>query len=238
MFTRKKINERAKHLKIVNFKTARNNTRKFTEMYNKLTSSAGEKESELISKKMTEDSSNLGGISWDKLKEKGYTRFTELGKNPASFGNACDIKKGETISPHTWHTEKKEVWTTLTGRIQFYIDHDWYLELNEQLPIHKNPPTSGGDYPFTLTGGHTRWSIHSIMRTDPGLLRLQRGEPFVLISVKDAVFLTSQKLKYRELNMNLPIFPSILLFHPIRYIAVIQDNILKLNVLLAFLWFQ
>ncbi|PJB14701.1 MAG: hypothetical protein CO118_07195 [Flavobacteriales bacterium CG_4_9_14_3_um_filter_32_8] len=182
----KKIKERAKHLKIVNFKTARNNTRKFTEMYNKLTSSAGEKESELISKKMTEDSSNLGGISWDKLKEKGYTRFTELGKNPASFGNACDIKKGETISPHTWHTEKKEVWTTLTGRIQFYIDHDWYLELNEQLPIHKNPPTAGGDYPFTLTGGHARWSIHSIMRTDPGLLRLQRGEPFVLISVKDA----------------------------------------------------
>ena len=182
----KKIKERSEKLGIVDFKTARNKNRKFTNMYKTLTSKANENESELISKKMTEASSNLGGISWEKLKEKGYTPFTSVGSNPASFGNACDIKKGETISPHTWHTEKKKVWTTLSGRIQFYIDHDWYLELKEQLPIHKNPPKAGGDYPFTLTGGHTRWSIHSMMRTDPGLLRLQRGGPFVLISVKDA----------------------------------------------------
>jgi len=182
----KKIKERSKKLKIVNFKTALKKNRKFTDMYKTLTSYAKDKESELISKRMTEESTNLGGISWEKLKEHGYTRFSAVGTNPASFGNACDIKKGETISPHTWHTEKKNVWTTLTGRIQFYIDHDWYLELKEQLPIHKDPPKAGGDYPFTLTGGHTRWSIHSLMRTDPGLLRLQRGEPFVLISVKDA----------------------------------------------------
>lgn len=182
----KKISERSKKSGIVNFKTARKKTRKFTDMYKTLTSSIKENESELISKRMTEESSNLDGISWEKLKENGYTRFSAVGTNPASFGNACDIKKGETISPHTWHSEKKEVWTTLSGRIQFYIDHDWYLELKEQLPIHKDPPKSGGDYPFVLTGGHTRWSIHSLMRTDPGLLRLQRGEPFVLISVNDA----------------------------------------------------
>ncbi len=182
----KKIKERSQKSGIVNFKTARRKTRKFTNMYSSLTSYAGEKDSELISKKMTEDSGNLGDISWGKLKEVGYTRFSAIGRNPASFGNACSIKKDETISPHTWHTEKKEVWTTLSGRIQFYIDHDWYLELSEQLPIHKNPPKAGGDYPFVLTSGHTRWSIHSLMRTDPCLLRLQRGEPFVLIAISDA----------------------------------------------------
>ena len=135
---------------------------------------------------MVEDSSNLGGVSWEELQKKGYVRFSELGNHPANFGNACSIDPNETISPHTWHTEEKKTWATLSGRVQFYIDHDWYLELGEQLPIHKDPPKSGGDYPMTLTGGHARWSIHSQWRTDPVLLRLQRGEPCAYISVEDA----------------------------------------------------
>ena len=55
----KKIKERSRKLKIVNFKTARKKNRKFTEMYKSLTSFAKEKESELISKRMTEESTNL-----------------------------------------------------------------------------------------------------------------------------------------------------------------------------------
>jgi nitrate reductase alpha subunit len=70
--------------------------------------------------------------------------------------------------------------------MQFYIDHPFYLELGEALPVHKDPPLAGGNYPLTLTGGHTRWSIHSAWRDHAPLLRLQRGTPVVYMSTADA----------------------------------------------------
>jgi anaerobic selenocysteine-containing dehydrogenase len=58
--------------------------------------------------------------------------------------------------------------------------------MGEQLPIHKDPPTAGGRYPLQLTGGHTRWSIHSAWRDDKLMLRQQRGEPVAYMSTADA----------------------------------------------------
>jgi nitrate reductase alpha subunit len=109
-----------------------------------------------------------------------------LGRNPINFAQASDIPADDTISPYTWHTRDKKPWPTLTGRVQFYIDHDWYLELGEELPTHKAPPKAGGNHPLIMTGGHTRWSIHATWRTDPLMLRLQRGEPCMWVSVEDA----------------------------------------------------
>ncbi|HYA36025.1 MAG TPA: molybdopterin dinucleotide binding domain-containing protein, partial [Candidatus Binataceae bacterium] len=131
-------------------------------------------------------SSNLQGIEWEELKKNGFARYTGVGKSIVSIGNACDIKPNETISPFTWHTEQKMVYPTLTRRIQFYIDQELYLELGEELPIHKDPPSSGGNYPLVLSGGHTRWSIHSGWRDDALMLRQQRGEPVMYMSVADA----------------------------------------------------
>lgn len=37
-----------------------------------------------------------------------------------------------------------------------------------------------------MTGGHTRWSMHSIWRASEELLRLQRGEPVAYVSISDA----------------------------------------------------
>ncbi len=131
-------------------------------------------------------SSNLRGIEWEELKKKGYARYTSMGNSIMSIGNACDIKPDETISPFTWHTEQKMVYPTLTRRIQFYIDQELYLELGEELPVHKDPPSSGGNYPLVLSGGHTRWSIHAAWRDDALMLRQQRGEPVMYMSVADA----------------------------------------------------
>ena len=47
--------------------------------------------------------------------------------------------------------------------------------------MYKPPPPAGGRHPFTLTGGHTRWSIHAMWRDHAMMLRLQRGEPVVLV---------------------------------------------------------
>ncbi|UCE86940.1 MAG: molybdopterin-dependent oxidoreductase, partial [Deltaproteobacteria bacterium] len=130
--------------------------------------------------------SNLDGIGWQQLKDEGFARYTELGLGFANIGNATDIAPNETITANTWHTEKKLPWPTLTRRIQFYIDHDFFLELSEELPIHKDNPAIGGDYPLQMTGGHARWSIHASWRDEAHMLRLQRGEPVVVMGSADA----------------------------------------------------
>jgi DMSO reductase family type II enzyme molybdopterin subunit len=129
---------------------------------------------------------NLGGMRWDELSSKGFERYTGLGLDLVNIGNATDIRPGETITSNTWHTEKKMPWPTLTRRIQFYIDHPFYMELGEELPVHKDPPKIGGDHPLQMTGGHARWSIHASWRDEPNLLRLQRGEPVMIMNPRDA----------------------------------------------------
>jgi DMSO reductase family type II enzyme molybdopterin subunit len=130
--------------------------------------------------------SNLGGVRWKELKEKGFARFTGLGSGYLNNGIAADIAPGETITANTWHTEKKQPWPTLTRRMQFYIDQDLYLELGEELPVHKDDPPIGGDYPLILTGGHTRWSIHAMWRDEKHMLQLQRGVPVAFVAAEDA----------------------------------------------------
>jgi nitrate reductase alpha subunit len=106
--------------------------------------------------------------------------------NPTYIGNSSDIEPDQTIVSNSWHVQKKVPWPTLTRRIQFYIDHRFYQELGEVLPVHKDNPALGGDYPLEMTGGHARWSIHSMQR-DQGLIsRLQRGEPAIFIGKRDA----------------------------------------------------
>ncbi|MCB1679352.1 MAG: molybdopterin-dependent oxidoreductase [Halioglobus sp.] len=131
--------------------------------------------------------SNVGDINWEKLKEKGFQRFTSLGENGyLNIGNATDVSEHETITACTWHTQDKQPWPTLTRRLQFNIDHPFYEELGEMLPVHKDNPGMGGDYPLVLTGGHTRWSIHASWRDQQHMLQLNRGEPTIFVGMQDA----------------------------------------------------
>ena len=132
-------------------------------------------------------STNMGSIDWKKLKEKGFQRFTAVGDAYANIGNATDIHENETITAGLWHTEKKMPWPTLTRRMQFCIDHPFYEELGETLPVHKDQPRIGGDYPLQLTGGHTRWSIHASWRDQKYMQQLNRGQPVIYIGVEDAM---------------------------------------------------
>jgi nitrate reductase alpha subunit len=76
--------------------------------------------------------------------------------------------------------------STLTRRMQFYLDHDWFVEAGEALPVHRPHPLLGGDYPFHQTGGHGRESVHSIWISNPLILRLTRGVPSLLINKEAA----------------------------------------------------
>lgn len=133
-------------------------------------------------------SSNVGGITqWKQIKDRGFMRFTAMGDNGASnISNATDIVPNQTMVAGTYHTEKKIPWPTLTRRLQFCIDHPFYEELGEVLPVHKAPPSFTGKHPIQLTGGHTRWSIHASYIDHHHLLRLQRGQPVVFVNASDA----------------------------------------------------
>jgi len=109
-------------------------------------------------------------------------RFIETGDHWTS-----PIEDGEAYTPWKRYVQDKEPWPTFTGRQQYYVDHDWFLELDEALPTHKEGPTNtGGSYPLSYNTPHSRWAIHSTWRDNEHMLRLQRGEPTVFLNPQDA----------------------------------------------------
>jgi len=128
------------------------------------------------------------GTNLKYMREHGIVRFVDVSIfDPVTMNLATDIKPDEPIIPLTWHTgEKKIPYPTYNRRIQFYIDHPWFLEAKEELPVHKDNPKIGGNYPLRLTSGHQRWSIHSIWISNEQLLRTHQGRPFMFMSPEDA----------------------------------------------------
>jgi len=184
----KAIQERAKERGIERFTDRSGETRRLDRVYDELTFGGrypADGEEDFL-RDILEMTTNLGDVSWEELKEKGFARYTGVGMDFVSIGNATDFAPNETITANTWHTNKKMPWPTLTRRMQFYIDHPFYLELGEALPVHKDSPAVGGDLPLQMTGQHARHSIHASWRDSKILLRLQRGEPVVLMSRSDA----------------------------------------------------
>jgi anaerobic selenocysteine-containing dehydrogenase len=127
------------------------------------------------------------GTTWDEAIKRGVVPVKHNGLY-GMFNHMCtDVDFSRPLYPNAWQVEEKESWPTLTGRQQFYLDHDWYVAAGEALPVHKAPPAAGGRFPLRMTGGHTRWSIHTIWRSEAALLRLQRGAPVVYINKDDAL---------------------------------------------------
>jgi DMSO reductase family type II enzyme molybdopterin subunit len=132
-------------------------------------------------------SSATKGIELEDLRrEGGALRIQSLGPEGGTAGIYSEYALDEPVVPLRDFVEKKRPYPTLTGRQQFYIDHPWFLELDEALPTHKEPPPAGGDHPFVLTGCHTRWSIHAMWRDHGLMLQMQRGEPVVFLNDGDA----------------------------------------------------
>ncbi|MGI6458274.1 MAG: molybdopterin-dependent oxidoreductase [bacterium] len=139
---------------------------------------------------LTTDEEAVNFIMSHSPETKGYTyhgiqeqprRFVEIDEEAWN----SDIEEGRAYTPFTHQIEKKRPWRTLTGRQQFYIDHPWYIDLAEQLPVHK-PPQDDPEFPLYWNTPHGRWSIHSTWRDNRFLLRLQRGLPIVYIHPDDA----------------------------------------------------
>lgn len=143
----------------------------------------GARDEEAVTRFMLATSRAAQGITLEELRARGgAVRLRDVGEESSWTGIYSEYRQDEPVVPMRHFVEEKRPYPTLTGRQQFYIDAPLFLEVGEELPIHKEPPAAGGNYPFTLTGGHTRWSIHSIWRDQDLMLRLQRGEPVVFLN--------------------------------------------------------
>ncbi|MGN6129778.1 MAG: nitrate reductase subunit alpha [Nocardioidaceae bacterium] len=114
---------------------------------------------------------------------------------------------GRRYTPFTINVERLKPWHTLTGRMHFYLDHDWMAEVGEGLPVYRPPlnmaslfsePAVGELHEGPTTGGqvaglavryltpHNKWSIHSEYQDNLFMLSLSRGGPSIWMSDKDA----------------------------------------------------
>ncbi|MGI9343561.1 MAG: molybdopterin-dependent oxidoreductase, partial [Gammaproteobacteria bacterium] len=125
---------------------------------------------------------NSAGISnvknYENLQKKGFIRTDDSAD--VQFGRKSNFSFQILAS-----VIDKKPYHTLTGRQQFYIDHDWFMQEGESLPQY-HAPKALDDYGLRLTMGHARHGIHSMFRDDTLLMSLQRGEPDVFVNPDDA----------------------------------------------------
>jgi DMSO reductase family type II enzyme molybdopterin subunit len=135
------------------------------------------------------DSAFLGTIPADTtlatMKAKGAVRAVDWGSSAMMICQQSPIEPDKTHTPWRNHVEQMKPYPTLTRRASFYIDHDWYLEAGEQLPVHKENPHHGGEFALRLTSGHPRWSIHSMNHTTREILGTHRGHPVMYMNPGD-----------------------------------------------------
>ncbi|HET8795240.1 MAG TPA: nitrate reductase subunit alpha [Arthrobacter sp.] len=106
---------------------------------------------------------------------------------------------GRRYAPFTVNVERLKPWHTLTGRMHFFLDHDWMRDVGESLPIYRPPldmhrlfgePKLGEDGSKEITvrylTPHSKWSIHSEYQDNLLMLSLSRGGPTVWMSPADA----------------------------------------------------
>ncbi|MCZ7619301.1 MAG: molybdopterin-dependent oxidoreductase [Myxococcota bacterium] len=147
----------------------------------------GPEDTREVTQYILDAASTTKGMTVESLEKTGVEKFKGAGGPSGQPQMFNDSWKGEGVLRGLTHfTEEKWPWPTRTGRQQFYIDHPWFLEAGEALPTHIESPKAGGDLPFQLISCHARWSIHSIWRDDPMMLRLQRGEPALYLNPRDA----------------------------------------------------
>jgi len=108
------------------------------------------------------------------------------------------INNGRAYSPFCNSIERLVPWRTLTGRQQFYHDHEAYIAFGEHLPTYKMKATSEqyGDLRNTEKEGesmelnyltpHGKWHIHSTYGDTLRMLTFSRGCDPLWMNDKDA----------------------------------------------------
>ncbi|AKK10879.1 nitrate reductase subunit alpha [Corynebacterium uterequi] len=136
-------------------------------------------------------------INWDAIKE----RPTKILTSPEWTG---DTRDGRRYTAFSINVEWDKPFHTLSGRMHYYLDHDWFMDYGEQLPVYRPPldklhlngehrpgellTGEGGDPEVTVRylTTHNKWSIHSQYFDNLHILSISRGGQVVWMSQKDA----------------------------------------------------
>jgi nitrate reductase alpha subunit len=107
----------------------------------------------------------------------------------------------EHVSYNAGYTNVHEMipWRTLTGRQQFYQDHEWMRDFGETQCLYKPPinmktiapllgkkPNGNTELILNWITPHQKWGIHSTYSDNLLMLTLSRGGPIIWISEIDA----------------------------------------------------
>jgi nitrate reductase alpha subunit len=154
--------------------------------------------------------------SWKKLEEKTGLTLTHLSRErEAEKFSFSDIsaQPRKIITSPTWsgiesedrryspfviNIEEKVPFRTLTGRAQFYLDHQWMRDFGENLPLFRPPVDMHAlgsteikrdnrkELVLNYLTPHSKWSIHSTYSDTLTMLTLFRGGEAIWINNDDA----------------------------------------------------
>ncbi|MFI6598858.1 nitrate reductase subunit alpha [Nonomuraea sp. NPDC050536] len=119
-------------------------------------------------------------------------RPTHVASSPEWSGKESHDRR---YSPFTINVEHHKPWHTLTGRMHFFLDHDWMHEYGEALPVYRPPldifalfgERPEGELMVRYLTPHSKWSIHSEYQDNLLMLSLSRGGPTIWMSREDAL---------------------------------------------------
>jgi nitrate reductase alpha subunit len=138
-----------------------------------------------------------------KPKEEEKIRFRDIQEQPRKIISSPTWSglEDEHVSYNAGYTNTQELipWRTLTGRQQFYQDHEWMRDFGESLCVYKPPISTKTIAPVINEHGkghkqvvlnwitpHQKWGIHSTYSENLLMLTLNRGGAVVWISEIDA----------------------------------------------------
>ncbi|WP_417657246.1 nitrate reductase subunit alpha [Pseudidiomarina aestuarii] len=138
-----------------------------------------------------------------KPKEEEKIRFRDIVAQPRKIISSPTWSglEDEHVSYSAGYTNVHELipWRTVTGRQQFYQDHEWMRDFGETLCAYKPPINLKTVEPVLNKKGngnkeivlnwitpHQKWGIHSTYSDNLLMLTLSRGGPIVWLSEIDA----------------------------------------------------
>ncbi|TDD46825.1 nitrate reductase subunit alpha [Nonomuraea terrae] len=138
------------------------------------------------------------GVSFDGLTSEHHRIvFSDTQARPMHVAASPEWSGKESqdrrYAPFTINVEHGKPWHTLTGRMHFFLDHEWMHEYGEALPVYRPPldlaALHGEKGTLRFLTPHSKWSIHSEYQDNLLLLTLSRGGPTIWMSTEDAAAL-------------------------------------------------